>query len=203
MRALFTDGWNSLAHVSLGVIGSAAPVLLASALVYQVATYDDNTATDIMEILIGALFAVTYLSLVRLAFPLVFKSFDSHFGELTFPLSPPRAFNLRNFATHSSSILSGTNHDLIAPTAIVGPRSHMRLIIPIIVEQILITDGTDSQPIKNHPALTAIGIASRNIVNPNQMTTILARWMPVLSDNVCQLPQLFLHSIAVRKHIAL
>lgn len=53
-RTLFTDGFNSLAHVGAGAAGAAVPPLLLLFIGYQVAQGGENTLVDIFEGLFGA-----------------------------------------------------------------------------------------------------------------------------------------------------
>lgn len=56
MRVLFADGWNSAAHLVLGVIaGAMSPVLGASIFfIYQMTQEDQtNTPIDLLEFAIG------------------------------------------------------------------------------------------------------------------------------------------------------
>lgn len=53
-RLLLTDGVNSLAHVTLGMIGGE--LLAVPFILYQLTEEDENAAVDISEYLLGWLF---------------------------------------------------------------------------------------------------------------------------------------------------
>ena len=53
-RSLFTDGFNSLAHVGVGAAGAAVPPLLILFMGYQLAQGGEDTLVDIAEGLFGA-----------------------------------------------------------------------------------------------------------------------------------------------------
>lgn len=57
-RQLFSDGVNSLAHFSFGIISYLYPIVVPTFLLYQVATPDENTGVDIVEYGLGLLSTV-------------------------------------------------------------------------------------------------------------------------------------------------
>lgn len=53
-RKLWTDGWNSFWHFTLGALAFKIPVILLIFLVYQAfSNYDRNVTTDLLEFFIG------------------------------------------------------------------------------------------------------------------------------------------------------
>lgn len=57
MRDLWTDGWNSFWHFTLGALTYKIPVILLIFLIYQLfakqGIYDKNVSVDILEYFIG------------------------------------------------------------------------------------------------------------------------------------------------------
>jgi hypothetical protein len=58
MRELFSDGWNSIAHVAVGFAGGFRAEILLLFVIYQLVTPDDNTPVDLAESLAGACVSV-------------------------------------------------------------------------------------------------------------------------------------------------
>lgn len=55
-RPLFTDGFNSFAHVMLGYFSYNYPTITPIFLVYQLTTRNKDTITDITEFIFGHFF---------------------------------------------------------------------------------------------------------------------------------------------------
>lgn len=53
VRKLWTDGWNSLWHFTLGALAFKIPVILVMFLVYRAFTIDKNVSIDLLEFFLG------------------------------------------------------------------------------------------------------------------------------------------------------
>jgi hypothetical protein len=54
MRAIFTDGWNSIWHFIFGIIGYKIQIIVPVFLIYQyILKYDHNSGIDTQEFDIG------------------------------------------------------------------------------------------------------------------------------------------------------